>query len=256
MDRRPRHATRALPLAPTALGGANLRGMYTPVKTRAPIWTNDRARVPRARTAGRTTTVRQVRPVLDHADRSGDADACVAERTSSARAPATRSSPKRRNPRRARASRGTATGIRTRVSAVRGRRPSPLDDSGAGRGFIAAGGAVRRLVNRARRDVVGPGSCAMVLVPVSPRGSRVPRADVAELVDAHGSGPCGGNSVEVRVLSSALVRRPRHQRGLLRSRGRKFVVAPTMPPRPPRAMLAIRRCQDVADDSRAGRPGR
>src|SRR5215831_19219112 len=29
------------------------------------------------------------------------------------------------------------------------------------------------------------------------------RADVAELVDAHGSGPCGGNPVEVRVLSSA-----------------------------------------------------
>jgi hypothetical protein len=27
----------------------------------------------------------------------------------------------------------TATGIRTRVSAVRGRRPSPLDDSGEGR---------------------------------------------------------------------------------------------------------------------------
>jgi antitoxin YefM len=31
------------------------------------------------------------------------------------------------------------------------------------------------------------------------------RADVAELVDAHGSGPCRGNPVEVRVLSSALV---------------------------------------------------
>ena len=30
------------------------------------------------------------------------------------------------------------------------------------------------------------------------------RADVAELVDAHGSGPCGGNPVEVQVLSSAL----------------------------------------------------
>jgi hypothetical protein len=29
-------------------------------------------------------------------------------------------------------------------------------------------------------------------------------ADVAELVDAHGSGPCGGNPVEVQVLSSAL----------------------------------------------------
>ena len=28
-------------------------------------------------------------------------------------------------------------------------------------------------------------------------------ADVAELVDAHGSGPCGGNPVEVQVLSSA-----------------------------------------------------
>ena len=30
-------------------------------------------------------------------------------------------------------------------------------------------------------------------------------ADVAELVDAHGSGPCRGNPVEVRVLSSACV---------------------------------------------------
>ena len=28
-------------------------------------------------------------------------------------------------------------------------------------------------------------------------------AQVAELVDAHGSGPCGGNTVEVRVLSRA-----------------------------------------------------
>jgi hypothetical protein len=29
------------------------------------------------------------------------------------------------------------------------------------------------------------------------------RADVAELVDAHGSGPCGRKLVEVQVLSSA-----------------------------------------------------
>jgi hypothetical protein len=36
----------------------------------------------------------------------------------------------RRKPRVCRASVGTATGIRTRVSAVRGRRPSPLDDGG------------------------------------------------------------------------------------------------------------------------------
>ena len=32
---------------------------------------------------------------------------------------------------------------------------------------------------------------------------RQDHADVAELVDAHGSGPCGGNPVEVRFLSSA-----------------------------------------------------
>ena len=31
-------------------------------------------------------------------------------------------------------------------------------------------------------------------------------AEVVKLVDTHGSGPCGGNSVEVRVLSSALLR--------------------------------------------------
>src|SRR5882672_5665775 len=33
------------------------------------------------------------------------------------------------------------------------------------------------------------------------------RADVAELVDAHGSGPCARKGVEVQVLSSALLRR-------------------------------------------------
>src|SRR5207302_1473372 len=36
------------------------------------------------------------------------------------------------------------------------------------------------------------------------RAATMPRrADVAELVDAHGSGPCGGDPVEVQVLSSA-----------------------------------------------------
>ncbi len=80
----------------------------------------------------------------------------------------------------------TATGIRTRVSAVRGRRPSPLDDSGAGPGPEATRAPVRR-----SRPLV--------------RYRRPLPADVAELVDAHGSGPCGGNSVEVRVLSSASV---------------------------------------------------
>ena len=33
---------------------------------------------------------------------------------------------------------------------------------------------------------------------------RLLRADVAELVDAHGSGPCARKGVEVQVLSSAL----------------------------------------------------
>src|ERR1043166_3059805 len=48
--------------------------------------------------------------------------------------------------------------------------------------------------------------------PVSAAKSRARlpvRADVAELVDAHGSGPCGGDPVEVQVLSSAFSRRTR-----------------------------------------------
>src|SRR4029079_10060990 len=36
------------------------------------------------------------------------------------------------------------------------------------------------------------------------------RADVAELVDAHGSGPCGRKLVEVQVLSSASLESPLH----------------------------------------------
>src|SRR5437867_12258107 len=59
-----------------------------------------------------------------------------------------------------------------------------------------------------------------------------PRADVAELVDAHGSGPCGLRPVEVQVLSSAWAPRrgsvgdfsplPLHPlRGFRPERGRK-----------------------------------
>ena len=48
--------------------------------------------------------------------------------------------------------------------------------------------------------------------PAATRGTPLARsmyrqaspAAVAELVDAHGSGPCGGNPVEVQVLSAAL----------------------------------------------------
>lgn len=53
--------------------------------------------------------------------------------------------PQRRNPALGRGPRGTATGIRTPVSAVRGRRPSPLDDSGEEAGILARpGGGLRR----------------------------------------------------------------------------------------------------------------
>src|SRR6202012_55063 len=49
---------------------------------------------------------------------------------------------KRENPRTYGGIVSTATGIRTRVSAVRGRRPSPLDDSGGGGGLTRAGGSL------------------------------------------------------------------------------------------------------------------
>jgi hypothetical protein len=117
---------------------------------------------------------------------------------------------RRGKPRRKPGFRSTATGIRTPVSAVRGRRPSPLDDGGRTRDTLATGPLLS-----------------------SPR--RRP-ADVAELVDAHGSGPCGGNSVEVRVLSSASCRNRASRRpdtgapkrrgpipGLIASNGRRCV---------------------------------
>jgi ribosome modulation factor len=49
--------------------------------------------------------------------------------------------------------------------------------------------------------------------------SPATHADVAELVDAHGSGPCLGNQVEVRVLSSA-------SRGALQMAPRYAFLAP------------------------------
>ncbi len=47
--------------------------------------------------------------------------------------------------------RGTATGIRTPVSAVRGRRPSPLDDGGAQPGTVAAGSPRLAIASRPTR---------------------------------------------------------------------------------------------------------
>ena len=35
------------------------------------------------------------------------------------------------------------------------------------------------------------------------KAKKVANADMAELADAHGSGPCGGDSIQVQVLLSA-----------------------------------------------------
>ena len=83
----------------------------------------------------------------------------------------------------------TATGIRTPVSGLRIRRPSPLDDSGKVRQFSERGG---RWACRGSRTGIG----ARI-------GRLVGLAAVAELVDAHGSGPCGLTPVKVRLLSAA-----------------------------------------------------
>jgi hypothetical protein len=106
----------------------------------------------------------------------------------------------RKNPATCRASSNTANGIRTRVTAVRGRRPSPLDDGGVVlerpcRGYQRA--VIARLLAAG-----GPGVSSVRYL----RSSH--HADVAELVDAHGSGPCLGDQVEVRVLSSASHKSP------------------------------------------------
>ena len=103
----------------------------------------------------------------------------------------------------------TANGIRTRVSAMRGRRPSPLDDSGARSSTEASkapgasppdAAADHRSSACSRLDTGLPGRAVGAISSLPHR-----HADVAELVDAHGSGPCPGNRVEVRVLSSAFL---------------------------------------------------
>src|SRR5664279_2230127 len=86
---------------------------------------------------------------------------------------------------------------------MRGRRPSPLDDSGA---RLTA----TRLAKRGE-PILGasaPRGSGVAPVPLARRACDIfalphGHADVAELVDAHGSGPCLGDQVEVRVLSSA-----------------------------------------------------
>ncbi len=74
---------------------------------------------------------------------------------------------KRETPRRYGAKRHTANGIRTRVTAVRGRRPSPLDDGGAGE--IEASRAASLLSGSRRggsgRPVGNSGASCDIFVP-------------------------------------------------------------------------------------------
>ena len=136
----------------------------------------------------------------------------VAARGESIRSRRTQKAPGFRGPRGS-----TATGIRTRVSAMRGRRPSPLDDSGAG---TAAPRLAKRRAPIPSLAGVGARGVRRCARTTCVRYLRYPHghADVAELVDAHGSGPCLGNQVEVRVLSSAPFDR-RWNQGPLKSGG-------------------------------------
>jgi hypothetical protein len=105
-------------------------------------------------------------------------------------APVAARAPRRReNPAACRALVSTATGIRTPVSAVRGRCPSPLDDGGS------SGGEDSRGAVRAWRGGIARAGSERV-------SSSAVLAAVAELVDAHGSGPCGAHKSPWRFESS------------------------------------------------------
>ena len=98
--------------------------------------------------------------------------------------------PERENPAYSRAFESTATGIRTPVSAVRGRRPSPLDDGGLGSVKIA-------------RQPLTPSapcrnmcSCTAVLLqrtsaPSRRAACRTPRSPSAQVSRGRRSATCG-----------------------------------------------------------------
>src|SRR4051812_5137563 len=85
------------------------------------------------------------------------------------RKPCTAGSLKRRNPWKSGVSASTATGIRTPVSAVRGRRPSPLDDSGADRLRRVAKGMRLRGLEPPRALAHGDLNAARLPIPPQPR---------------------------------------------------------------------------------------
>ena len=116
----------------------------------------------------------------------------VARRRSASRSRGTRRGrwPRRWVPSRSRA--GTATTTRCRSC------------SGSGSRSTAAGSASGSCTTRPGKRSIGHSTSSSVW-PAADRYDPGHRADVAELVDAHGSGPCGRKLVEVQVLSSALL---------------------------------------------------
>ena len=154
----------------------------------------------------REQSFRSTTPTLRYGEIGASAAAADARGFRWRRAHASARSPKAKPGPASTAPPSTATGIRTRVSAMRGRRPSPLDDSGAKSAGPEASKARAGPVAQGRRAGRPPCGHAGARPARTPRLRylRIPHADVAELVDAHGSGPCRGNPVEVRVLSSAL----------------------------------------------------
>jgi hypothetical protein len=117
---------------------------------------------------------------------------------------------------------------------MRGRRPSPLDDSGAKSALPRLAKLTREASSERTVTPCGAATEQPAPPPLSSlrrrRGttgtarrrasaiSSPPHADVAELVDAHGSGPCPGNRVEVRVLSSASPKCLQNSRFAIRDR--------------------------------------
>ena len=107
--------------------------------------------------------------------------------------------PHRRGDAAARARRGARRGGHLRLGRqlLRARRSWSTSASRAAAARCASGSCTTR-PGRGGPRARPPGA------PAVAGSARIARpADVAELVDAHGSGPCGGNPVEVQVLSSA-----------------------------------------------------
>ena len=136
-------------------------------------------------------------------------------------APPSRSSPTASSPRSSRPAGGRRRGRRDRRRSRDVIRQylaaGHVDEAHVSLVPVLLGGGERLLRRPGERDRVRAGPCdrgtrrdapplprrAVTGRAREPPAKNSSRADVAELVDAHGSGPCGRNPVEVQVLSSA-----------------------------------------------------